>query len=89
MKKTLEQFKEELNTKDKEIIAIERREGNRVFLRVKCKKCGEEKIKNPQQIKRILVKLCKKKEINYKPKAIKKKFSDTTFLGIYWGYIVQ
>lgn len=51
MKKTLEQFKEELNTKDKEITAIERREGNRVFLRVKCKKCGEEKVKNPQQIK--------------------------------------
>lgn len=51
MKKTLEQYKKELDSEQKEVIEIAKRNGNRVYLKVKCKKCGEEKIKNPQQVK--------------------------------------
>ena len=63
MKKTLEQYKKELDNEQKEIIEISKRNGNRVYLKVKCKECGEEKNKNPQQVKLYGCRKCESKNI--------------------------
>ena len=77
MKKTLEQYKKELDNEQKEIIEISKRNGNRVYLKVKCKECGEEKIKNPQQVKLYGCRKCEGKNITERQRQTLEQIKET------------